>query len=504
MTSGLLPDKHRSIHLIVFFLLAFQFIENAPLEKMYSSSAISVESNKTTVINITTAKLNGRTVATVTTNLSNATITKRRKTTMESATKATNATDRDHAQPQYIGYPPNNSSDIDPNIVIQMSLHRGDRLGSNIRRPLYLMGYSNCYRQTFCIVKGREGLTKYFHGFDSCPGDLHTRLDRGDREWVNEKPMFEDRIEKPGVYPFKNQDKSLEYWHHDHEDCSFDDDMRRKWGQMIVDASYSDWIKNRTLAEEELFEKSDDPNVVTLAVNIRRGDFFDWGRQLVPDQVYVVMLRQLRSILKKAGKSPEVHLFSEDYGLINEELNITRNWTMYDGLVEHFHLVGDMRTEKNKHVMNMDLNLRDWRHFVKADILVVGGSFSYIPSLGRPKHPDPTTGLPLTIDIWTSPDKNKSKTKYQSAWSSGKLPDKYKLVNLPEVFAKHDTIPVEVFFEDLVADFRANYRALPNYGRKIKKQNIIEPPRTNLSSTAITDKNSELVYTENNLLAAGE
>lgn len=491
MAVDLLPNKHRSkqefgivsiltkqslsvkrvaIALVLLFLLAIQFIAIGPLALEYSFSAMYLESNGTTVANTNTTKMTAEITTTNATttnvkfngmtvpkNLSNASITNR-KPTMTIATKAINAS-LEHEHTQNIGVATHNSSDIDKNIVIQMRFPRPDRLGSHIRRPLLLMGYTNCYRQTFCIKKGSEGLARHFSGFDSCPDNLHTRLDWGDIGWKDEKQMFQGIIERPGVYAFKRGDTYLGNWFKENEDCAFDDAMRQKWGKMIVNASYS--VENQTLGKEELFERTDDQNVVTLAINIRRGDLVDWGGRLFPDQVYVVMLRQLRSILKKAGKAPEVHLFSEDYGLVDKALNITRNWTMYDGLVEHFHLVGDMRTNKNKHAMNVDLNLRDWRHFVKADILVVGGSFSYIPSLGRPRHPDPTTGLPLTIDIFTSPDKDGSKTKYHAFQASGNLPDKgYALVNLPEVFAKHDTIPVKVFFEDLLADFKAKYTPL--------------------------------------------
>jgi len=272
--------------------------------------------------------------------------------------------------------------------------------------------------------------------------------------------LFNTEITKPGIYSFKRDDNLLMKWRNKHDDCAFDEPMRKKWGEMIVGASFTEWIKNHTIVEEDLFEKTNDPNVVTVAINIRRGDFTDWQRKVVLDQYYVIMLRHLRSLLKKAGKNPEVHLFSEDYGMIDVKRNIDRNWTMYDGLVEHFHLAPDMRKKRNPHVVDMDLNLRDWRHFVKVDILIVGGSFSRIPALGRPKHPDPTTGLPLTINLWTTPEEDGSTTKYRTGWSSydyGVLPDAYEIINLPEVFAKHDTIPMEVFFEDLIADWNATY-----------------------------------------------
>jgi hypothetical protein len=339
-------------------------------------------------------------------------------------------------------------SDINKNIVIQMKYPRGDRLASNINRPLYLMGYAHCYRQWFCISKGSEGLANYFPGFETCPDNRNKTLGSG-----NIERMFDVPINRTGVYYFVDHDKGLEHWMYKNHDCAFDEAMRQKWRKMIFDASSSVLITNKTLAEEDLFETTDDPNVVTVAINIRRGDFNDWGRNLVPDETYVVMLRQLRSILEKAGKSPEVHLFSENYGIVHREFNLTTNWALYDGLVEHFHLAEDMRNGRKKsHNMDMDLNLRDWRHFIQADILIVGGTFSATPALGRPKYPDPKTGLPLTIHLYEKRDKDQSKPIYKYGWTQhdyGWVPDKLELLNLPKVFAKHDTIPVEAFFKGM-------------------------------------------------------
>jgi len=359
----------------------------------------------------------------------------------------------------------NIKEDINKDIVIQMRTSRRDRLASNIERPLFLMSYAHCYRQSFCIVDGRFGLAKYFPGFvnKTCPEGIEKKLGWGDKGWKDKpKPMFDEApMTKTGVYPFMRADGYLHDWFHEHEECAFDDAMRRRWGEMIVEASLSDnpEIVNTTLAKQNLFEKINDPNIITVAINIRRGDLGEWKKHVVHDQFYVILLRQLRSILVKAGKSPEVHLFSEDYGLIDSERNITRNWTMYNGLVEHFHLAPDMRTKKNPHAMDLDLNLRDWRHFIKADILVEGSHFSVIPGFGRPQHPDPKTGLPLTIHMGSKIN-NSNETVYTYGYSKydyGFMPDKFKLQSLPNVFAKHDTIPVEFFMKDLLADWNTTY-----------------------------------------------
>jgi hypothetical protein len=104
------------------------------------------------------------------------------------------------------------------------------------------------------------------------------------------------------------------------------------------------------------------------------------------------------------------------------------------------------------HAMDTELNLRDWQHFIRAEILIVVGTFSATPALGRPKHPDPKTGLPLTIHLYDSRDNDRSKTKYKyglTEYDYGQVPDQFQLINLPKVFAKHYTIPVEVFFKGI-------------------------------------------------------
>jgi len=355
----------------------------------------------------------------------------------------------------------NEEDNVDRNVYIQFRFGRRDRLGTNIKRPLYLMSYAHCYRHIFCIQQGQAGLADYFPGMgnQTCPEGPDKRI-----PWIQDDGKLFDNppIKEPGMYAFTRNDKRLETWTKTHKDCAFDNAMRKKWGQMIVDASLGDNPKviNKTLASEDLFEANTDPNTVTVAINIRRGDQHDWGRKLWLDQSYVTLLRHLRFLLDKAGRIPEVHLFSEDYGMINAERNITRNWTMYEGLVEHFHLAPDMRTEGNSQVMNMDLNLRDWRHFVQADILIVGGSFSRIPALGRPQRPNPETGLPLTIEMELEKDRIPNMTTYFFGWSKydcGWMPDQYTLKNLPQVFAQHDTVPESFFMKDLMDDWNATY-----------------------------------------------
>ena len=322
-------------------------------------------------------------------------------------------------------------------VMIKMVYSRKDRLGSNIKRPLYLMAYSHCYGYDFCVKPGSKGLSKYFPGFLSCPDDV-----------AQSHPpvgvLFARDIDQSGTYRFKRDDRRLKRWVDENEDCAFDPLFRSKWKEMIIDASYSDAVDNATLAGEDLFRNTHGPEVTTVAVNIRRGDFQEWGRPLIYDETYVVLIKKLRSILQKAGRIPVVHLFSENYGMIDKSRNIRPNWDLYEGIVEHFHLAPQLGTRKDPHVMDMALNLRDWRHFVTSDILVVGGTFSSVPAIGRPKSPDPDTGLPLTIYPCTGERcfrKDDLTAKYVYGWTkhgSEFIPNQFSLKNLPEVFAKFD------------------------------------------------------------------
>lgn len=126
-------------------------------------------------------------------------------------------------------------------------------------------------------------------------------------------------------------------------------------------------------------------NTTTIVVHIRRGDYLEAGRKVLWDETYMALIEKLRAIVERTGKTPQVHIFSEDYGSIapykDGDLPKALNWSLYDGIVDprDMHLAPDMRESKKglkthkarqkaNNVMDMSLNLRDWRHFVEADI----------------------------------------------------------------------------------------------------------------------------------------
>ena len=77
---------------------------------------------------------------------------------------------------------------------------------------------------------------------------------------------------------------------------------------------------NTTLSQQDLFVRSAKNRTATVAVNIRRGDFADSGRPLIWDEIYARLLEEIRPAIERTGQTPEVHLFSEDYGSATVQL----------------------------------------------------------------------------------------------------------------------------------------------------------------------------------------
>ena len=81
--------------------------------------------------------------------------------------------------------------------------------------------------------------------------------------------------------------------------------------------------------------------------------------------MFVSIIKDLQEWLAKAGRESKVMRL--------------QNWTAYAGLVDKDKIHLTPRNELT-HAMDMDLNLRDWKHFIIADVLVAGGIFSRIAS----------------------------------------------------------------------------------------------------------------------------
>lgn len=282
------------------------------------------------------------------------------------------------------------ASTIHSNVTIVMRGHRPDRLGAQAIRPLNLMAWSHCKGYHFCIAEGQEGAVKSLK-FPSCSQAwLEARKNITHRLVNKVENRFRDiDPNQESVYAYVRRgtnDSPIDTAIGNQKYCAYDTSLRQTWKEMILNAEYTEPEKFQD--HNASFFSEEDPQIKTIAVHARRGDASPRLRDYyVPDATFQDLIRQLRSIVERMEFKPEVHLFSEDFG---EAIN----WTGYQGLVDHFHLAP--KIVGGRHSMDVDLNLRDWKHFVRADILVMNGSFSERPGMGRP-NPSNETGLPLTL-----------------------------------------------------------------------------------------------------------
>lgn len=165
----------------------------------------------------------------------------------------------------------------------------------------------------------------------------------------------------------------------------------RVWGS-TARAEWRDMILNAA-PKERLFTPKTNGNTTTattikIVVHIRRGDVAPtgkWAYRFIDDNAYLQLIALCKEHLQ--NQPWEVHIFSEDYG--------ATNWTAFENPNTYFHLA-PRDTSGVFAPGNLTENVRDWAHFLEADILIAGGTFSVIPALARPA-PSPESGLPLTI-----------------------------------------------------------------------------------------------------------
>lgn len=270
------------------------------------------------------------------------------------------------------------NNDAAANITVVMQYPRHDRLGSNVQRPFILQAYALCKGYDFCIVDGREGVASVFEKFPTCSRNLPPPVGT----------IFESKENTSGSYLFFTNEKAALRAFSENADCMLQSTNRAVWRDTVFSARQ---YQNNSIASESLFKRDGDVPPVSIAVHIRRGDIGERRKDIfITDDVYHTLLTSLKATIQKLNRSSEIHIFSEDYG--------DTNWTSYKRFLsspQNLHLAPSLK-HQGDHAMDIELNLRDWKAFIEADILLVGGTFSRIASYAR-GDTDRSTGLPLTI-----------------------------------------------------------------------------------------------------------
>ena len=259
------------------------------------------------------------------------------------------------------------------NITLTFPKRRPDRMGSRIRGVLEAWLIARYHGWNFCSPPDPmvEAVS-----FPICTNE------------TLQGPEFEykdENITEPGVYYID------EYWNlkrnilsttiekiEQNDSSIFDNGAVEEWKRMILEAPL------RPEMDKELWLH---PDSVRIVAHVRRGDIEEGRRNdiYVGDYQIIALVEMSKYYIRlKRGDDVkiEVHVFSESYG--------TTDWDRYGTLVDKFHLAPEGNND-------IGLNLRDWKHFVRADILITGNTFSNVPALARPAKPL-SDGLPLTLE----------------------------------------------------------------------------------------------------------
>ena len=119
-------------------------------------------------------------------------------------------------------------------------------------------------------------------------------------------------------------------------------------------------------------------NNFNVAIHIRRGEIIPNNKQFkkntsfphawIPDKTFINLIKKLKTILPS---NTVYHIFSQNYGEIN--------WKSYKELNCKMHL------QNKNSSKTFETEFNDWHHFINADLLIVGSTFSAVPSLYRNK-----------------------------------------------------------------------------------------------------------------------
>ena len=265
------------------------------------------------------------------------------------------------------------------NVTIALKRGRRDRLGSRMHAVFQLSTFADCYGYNFCVLHNSGQPYMHEMNIPICPQKFPPGMEQFH---FNKK----EEIDKPGVYLGGDPGVTSSVGN---KSCLYSKPFRSYWKDRIIQSRQRGAFKDSEVANERLFaEKGNDTAIA--AVHVRRGDIRNDNRRDIfkYDKVVIAAITEIRTLVEKRGKKPQVHLFSEDYG--------TTNWTAYGKLIDNWHLAPQMNSDFKGHQMDWALNLRDWYHFLEADILVTDGSFSSVPGYMR-DDVNPATGFPLTF-----------------------------------------------------------------------------------------------------------
>ena len=281
----------------------------------------------------------------------------------------------------------NNNDNYTLNVTLTFKKRRYDRMGSRIQLPFSAWLVAKYHNWNFCSPP--DPMAQIL-GFTMCGSGYETL------QMLQVGPQHvyaDDGIKENGVYYINRKSNTLWSTIAQYERTNFDTNKTmftegdggavEEWRRMILNAP----IVEHPELNEKLWLNL---GTIRIAVHVRRGDILPGIRNdvWISDEQIISLIELSIYYMKKQQekrddtKKIEVHVFSEDYG--------QTNWTMYKPIVDEIHLAPEGSS-------NLDLNIQHWKHFVMADVLIVGGTFSSLPAYARRNPTTTTDGLPITI-----------------------------------------------------------------------------------------------------------
>ena len=283
---------------------------------------------------------------------------------------------------------------------------RNDRFGSFLQVAVAAMTVAAHENWQFCAPKPYVQNVYWFArtGFPVCSDEI-TAGPKLPMPWNPEDVHGEGVYEAPEERPSTPDREGLGLW--EYVQRLEQANARSGWGAQSSLALKQQFMRAnqhvemfpgfKPSAEKELAppRKTGSRSTLTIAVHVRRGDIAPGNMRWIPDSTFLALLRETKRTMKcrgadgaateapaagtagagaEAGPGPgrrcAVHLFSEAE-------NPAGDWAPYtaDGLVDEMHLVGA--------APDLESALRDWLHFIDADVLIVGSTFSAVPALAR-------------------------------------------------------------------------------------------------------------------------